>query len=503
MATRTSARKSKRKEAKKLAQSLRQPAQLRLLMTAALALPGLALSSDAFAQSVAEDTTISLGYLEYQDHQRGVQGVNVHSPTLYFKSPVGPRTEIEGGLTYDSVSGASAFNLAARPEAQAPVTPPVVQTPSTPPPCRILNFQTISRASGSSGGGSSSSGGGSSGGSSSNNNNSICSNGVNTSNGGSGSGGSHESDENEEHENDDEHEDGRDDRRPYFLRNIDVQRISSDSLGSFSDQRIAGDIKVTHYFDEFSLGSGIALSTENDYDSFSALIESRMWTPSKNTVLAIGASASFDKVTSSADSSLSESKNTQTFLLGVTQIINPISIVQSNITFASDEGYLSEPYEPGDLRPDSRQAVAWLTRYNLFVDATDAALHLDYRLYRDSWGILSHTLEAAWYQPIYSWLMLRPSLRYYSQSSSDFYVYDPSVSSIENAFFSADQRLSAFGGVTAGLKLVFDVNKNLSTDIGVDYLTQSSSLYLGSSNSGSKRDSLSGEFVFLGLTARF
>lgn len=503
MATRTSTRKSRRRPTMVRRTPTKRTHRLELLMSAAIALPGLALPHMASAQSAADSATLSLGYLDYQDHQRGVDGVKVQSPTLYFKVPVGPRTEIEGGFTYDSVSGASAFNLAPTPQQPAPPTilPP---PPVTPPPCHLLSVQSVSKASGhhsssssgSSGGGGSSSGGSSSGGSSSggSGSNPLCVNGVSTAGGGSvGTGGGGSGD-------DGEHEGG-DDRHVAYARLSD--RISSDTLGTFSDNRTAGDVKVTHYFDGFSLGAGVGLSTESDYDSLSTLVESRIWTPNKNTTFALGVSANFDSISSSADSSLDESKNTQSFFAGVTQVLNPDAIVQTNLMFTTDQGYLTDPYEPDDRRPDSRQQFAWLTRYNQYVEPFDAALHLDYRLYGDSWGILSHTVEAAWYQPVFSWLLVRPSLRYYSQTAADFYVYDPTVEDTASQHLSADQRLSDFGGVTAGVKLITDLGQGFSASVGFDYLTQSSDLALSSGGEKTKRDKLDAEFVFVGLTKKF
>lgn len=504
MATRTSTRKIRRYRATARRSPRSQSRRLELLLTAALAIPGLAISTPAVAQSPAESATLSLGYLDYQDHQKSVDGVKVQSPTLYFKVPVGSRTEIEGGFTYDSVSGASAFNLAPA----APAPPVVTPAPApAPPPCHLLSIQSVAKASGHhSGSGGSSSGGSSSGGSGSSGSgnsgssgsssggsssgNPLCVNTPSTGGGSTGTGGG----------SDDEHE-GNDDRYLASARLAD--RLSSATLGTFDDNRTAGDLKVTHYFDSFSVGVGAGYSTESDYDSASTLVESKIWTPNKNTTFALGVSANFDSVSSSADSTVDETKNTESFFTGVTQVLTPDAIVQSNLMFTTDSGYLSDPYRPDDNRPDSRQAFAWLTRYNQYIEPADAALHLDYRLYGDSWGVLSHTLEAAWYQPVTSWLILRPGLRYYSQSAADFYVYDPVAGDLNSEHFSSDQRLADFGGITVGVKLIADLGQGFSTSVGFDYLTQSSDLALGSSGDQTKRDSLDGEFVFIGLTKKF
>lgn len=523
---------------------------------AALSLSGLAVPSTS-AQSVTEDTTLSLGYLSYKDHQQGGKGIQVQSPTLYFKAPLGPRTEIEGGFVYDSISGASAFNVA-QPKQPGPnigptptnpnATPIVTPTPTPGPlPCRLATIQALSsiqtltkastrpvpppivvqpsppppsnppstrpnnpgRTPNSPSGGSSSL--------------PICGSGsytvaptlpspqviptpvipppaVQPTPTGNPNSGAY-SNENEEERDEGEREE-EEDTRKFYSEALKSSKLSSADGGRFSDQRTAGDIKVTHFLDSLSLGAGIAYSTENDYDSLSLLFDTRIWTANKNTTFSFGVSTNLDRITSSADPLLSENKTTLDFLVGVTQVLTPNSIVQSNITFNNQDGYLSDPYRDSDNRPRSRQGIAWLTRYNLFIEPADAALHLDYRLYGDSWGILSHMFEMALYQPISSRFMLRPGFRYYTQGAADFYSYDGSPSSISDNF-SFDQRLAAYGGITVGLKLIIDLGAGFKSSVGMDYLTQSSDLQLGSRSHETSRDPLDAQFVFVELTKKF
>jgi hypothetical protein len=88
----------------------------------------------------------------------------------------------------------------------------------------------------------------------------------------------------------------------------------------------------------------------------------------------------------------------------------------------------------------------------------DASLRSSARYYADSFGIRAGTLELAWVQPIGPQWRVTPSLRYYTQSSADFYV-DPVTDlaiypgpGTDAMYHSADARLSAFGAVTVGLK---------------------------------------------------
>ena len=80
--------------------------------------------------------------------------------------------------------------------------------------------------------------------------------------------------------------------------------------------------------------------------------------------------------------------------------------MQSTLTYALGNGFLSDPYkqalvvgEPfADSRPDLRNQIAWLTRYRHHFSSLNASFHADYQFYWDDWNITAHTLEVAWYQ---------------------------------------------------------------------------------------------------------
>jgi hypothetical protein len=99
-----------------------------------------------------------------------------------------------------------------------------------------------------------------------------------------------------------------------------------------------------------------------------------------------------------------------------------------------------------------------LTRWNHHFDGLDGTLRSGYRYYRDSYGVVSHTFEGAWAQQVGSMLTITPSVRYATQSSADFY-YDPVMDAsifprpvTSQTYSTTDQRLSAFGAVTLGLR---------------------------------------------------
>ncbi|MCB0332592.1 MAG: DUF3570 domain-containing protein [Bdellovibrionales bacterium] len=257
--------------------------------------------------------------------------------------------------------------------------------------------------------------------------------------------------------------------------------LSGASGTGIEDERAAGDVKVTQYFEDFSVGVGASYSKEDDYESLGGSLEGRFWNEKKTTTYSVGVSGTSDDITSSNNALLDESSHTIGGMIGVTQVINKNSIIQSNLTCSFADGYLSDPYKAADNRPDSRDRYAWLTRYVLYVPELEGSFHADYRYYRDSWGVQSHTFDTMWYQPLDEVWMLRPHIRFYSQDKADFYsnTFPPTRIST----YSADQRLSGFGELTTGLKLSRDFGDDFSLSLGVDVVQQHGSWKLFSEGS--------------------
>ncbi len=98
-----------------------------------------------------------------------------------------------------------------------------------------------------------------------------------------------------------------------------------------------------------------------------------------------------------------------------------------------------------------------------------------YRYVRDSFGSDSHTVEAAWYQPLANGWSVKPALRYYTQAAADFY-FDPPFPqgfSIERPY-TADTRLSAFGALTPGITVAKLLSEGWAVDLKVEFYRQRS-----------------------------
>lgn len=232
-------------------------------------------------------------------------------------------------------------------------------------------------------------------------------------------------------------------------------------------------------------------SVERDYRAAALGLERSI--PLTNALtLGFGGSFSHDKI-DPTDAALFDrlrhgEKNTASAFGSLAWVIDRSSVLQTGLQINAEHGYLSDPYKLvnvgeellHDSRPGRRTEGAWLARYRRAFEAPDAALHLDYRYAQDSWGVVSHTLEAAWYQALPARWQLVPSLRYYSQQQARFYApffSDPAA----HDFHSSDYRLGTFGAFSAAL----NVRKRVGSwqfSVGVERYHSAADYALGGSD---------------------
>ncbi|NTU44964.1 MAG: DUF3570 domain-containing protein [Chlorobiaceae bacterium] len=251
--------------------------------------------------------------------------------------------------------------------------------------------------------------------------------------------------------------------------------------GASGEIRYAGDLNLTRYFSQGTLGAALSYSKESDYISRSASLQGSWSTEDKNTTFTLGGSFTDDTIKLNAPNVVAvkkqdrnEGKQILAGLLGVTRVLSKRDIVQLNLGYSNGNGYYTDPYKDPDQRPGDRNNMTLLTRWNHHFDGSDGTIRLSWRYYTDSFGIRAHTLGGEYVQPLHHGWTITPLLRLYTQSGADFYVAagpaeqaNPSTATPPPAgalFYTEDQRLSAFGAVTAGVK----ISKQLSRDWLVD-----------------------------------
>jgi hypothetical protein len=253
---------------------------------------------------------------------------------------------------------------------------------------------------------------------------------------------------------------------------------SVSGASTMDDERKAGDLKVTRYFQRASLSLGGAYSTEHDYLSRAFSVAGTLASDDNNTTWNAGFGHAGDKIDPTeggyAGTIRDERKRTNDFIVGVTQAVTGDDLVQANLTHSRSTGYLNDPYKALDARPSERRQTALLLRWNHHFAGDGSTLRTSYRAYNDSWQVKASTLQLEWVKPVGGGVSLAPLLRYYTQSAASFYsdpVYDATLGAPfpvgwdANAYNSPDQRLSAFGAFTLGLKLQWAVDALWTFDL--------------------------------------
>ena len=245
------------------------------------------------------------------------------------------------------------------------------------------------------------------------------------------------------------------------------------------DRRQAADVSVTHYLPQGTWALGAAHSSESDYLSRSLYGTLSRSSESKNTVWNWGASMSDDRINPTNKVVENEAKRSVDLLMGVTQVLGMNDIVQAQLGWSQSQGYLSDPYKILDERPRSRTRQTLLLRWNHHLENLGATVRSAYRHFQDDWGIRAHTLDLEHVQTLNESWKLSGVTRYYSQSAARFYVdADGSNSPFAPSpapgarWSSLDQRLSAYGAVTLGAKLTYQVDRDTVVDLKYEHYEQ-------------------------------
>lgn len=255
---------------------------------------------------------------------------------------------------------------------------------------------------------------------------------------------------------------------------------------TFKDTRVALALNYSApLFAEWEAAYGVNVSKEYDYQSLGGSLRLQRDFFEHNTTLAFGGSFAADTVdpvggapdplsikplaSSSGEDDdhggSSKSKNIFDLLAGVTQVLDPNSLLRVNLTYSHASGYLTDPYkilsvvgsdgEPlryvYESRPGSRTKTGVYAEYLRAIGAD--TVRASYRFQTDDWGIDSHTAELSYRWRFNDANYIEPQLRYYVQTAADFYhvaLYDGQETQVGNA--SADYRLGGMDAWTGGLQ---------------------------------------------------
>jgi hypothetical protein len=265
-------------------------------------------------------------------------------------------------------------------------------------------------------------------------------------------------------------------------------------LAHLSDHRKEWELDLSRQFRLVDVAVGASESREHDYLSRGWSLNTVTDLNEKNTELLVGVAGHNDKVETFYDPKrFYAEKQSFSAIVGVTQLLDPLTSVTLNFTWSRETGYLSDQYKiveqnvelvPGSFFPlvfaenrpgQHNSGVAYLAVERMF-PALRGSLEGSFRYYSDTYGVVANTVEGRWLQKLGHDLTLAPVLRLYEQSAARFYYYNlnqtmlvpTTIPDPNGPAYSSDYRLSSLFSTTLGLELTFRANRWLEVTAAYD-----------------------------------
>lgn len=268
--------------------------------------------------------------------------------------------------------------------------------------------------------------------------------------------------------------------RPSGNGTYQVQPNETPLDDSFLDTRVSFGMNWDKPLDRDNRRN-LGFNISKEYDFFS-LSGNALWQHDmnqKNTTITSGINIELDQIdpvggapvglTDMLDqnkASGTESREIVDLLFGVTQVIDRTSLFQVNLSLSQANGYLTDPYkllsvvddvtgQPTrylyEQRPDSRFRQSLYGKYKKQLANRDV-FTASYRFMTDDWDVDSHTFDFTYRFKINNGYFIQPHLRFYQQTSTNFYRYFLLDSEAVPGFASADYRLGDMQATTVGVK---------------------------------------------------
>lgn len=237
----------------------------------------------------------------------------------------------------------------------------------------------------------------------------------------------------------------------------------------YREERTQYGVGFEYLRGKVTYGVSFSNSSENDYESDSASFSISQDMFGDLTTVALFFSRGWDDVTSRSDPLLADEIDRRIYGANVTQIATKQLILGFSFETITEEGFLNNPYrqvrfvDPGaalgysyefERYPRTRTGNAFAARARWHLPYR-AAMQADYRIYSDTWEILSHTAEIGYTHPLRDDLTLDVHYRYYTQDAAEFYSDLFPTANFQN-FLGRDKELATMTSHTLGFGVAYE-----------------------------------------------
>jgi hypothetical protein len=261
----------------------------------------------------------------------------------------------------------------------------------------------------------------------------------------------------------------------YFIDKVSGASVDVLSQASvIKDERKQKTVSVEYLHDKTTYSASFITSVERDYISDTSHISLSQDMFGDLTTVTLGFSRTGDKVGENNGTAFVPKvswlghADTRSYDGGISQILTRNLIAGINLEVVADSGYLANPYRSvrfldtqtpkgyglaSQVYPDTRTSTAVQAQAKYYLPWR-AAVTGSYRFFRDTWGIVGHTLELDYTHPFGKTWILEGRARYYRQNSATFYS-DLFNEAAQQNFEARDQNLAGQNNTTIGGKVTW------------------------------------------------
>ena len=265
-----------------------------------------------------------------------------------------------------------------------------------------------------------------------------------------------------------------------------VDMISSASIdvklsaSKYKEERKQKGFSVDYLHGKATYSAGVIDSNEGDYVADTAFFGLSQDMFGDLTTVSMGYRRGWNHVFRNVkladgskvrDPTFAEGLDSRAYSLGLSQILTRNLILSVNFEAITDQGFLNNPYRSvryvdptvtrgfsleKEVYPGTHTSSAASARVKYYLPYR-AAVEGSYRFYTDTWGIIGHTAEVTYTQPVWKRWTFDGHVRYYRQNSADFYS-DLFPRAQSQNFLARDRELAAFDSIAFGAGASYEFN---------------------------------------------
>jgi len=240
---------------------------------------------------------------------------------------------------------------------------------------------------------------------------------------------------------------------------IDVVTTAS----KYHEVRSEYGLSADYVYRDAQITIGGMTSREPDYTANTGSIDMSQEVFGGMTNISLGFTRGSDTVLKHNSPEFHDRAEHWQYRLGATQILTPRWLLSANVEALADSGFLGSPYRVarvfGAAVPESnpRTKSGRAVKFRLIGDLGNRdAMHVEYRYYRDTWGVQAHTAEIGYSRYFGESWLADTFLRGYTQRHAVFYSDNAPA---QTQYVSRNRQLSTFTDVGIGAKLSWTVRK--------------------------------------------